>query len=89
MLGAIAICERLTGNPMQWQYGEKKRNGDHIWWSATPGHFKSTIRTGSRNTALNGFSPKPMTDPGPGFAFRDASVKPGRPVPPDRNENGA
>ena len=32
MLEAIAICERLTGRPMNWRYSEDNRAGDHIWW---------------------------------------------------------
>jgi len=32
MLEAIAICERLTGRPMNWSYSEDNRAGDHIWW---------------------------------------------------------
>lgn len=32
MLEAIDICERLTGNKMNWSYSETNRIGDHIWW---------------------------------------------------------
>ncbi len=32
MLEAIAICEQLTGRPMNWSYADENRIGDHIWW---------------------------------------------------------
>ena len=32
MLEAIAVCEKLTGRPMQWSYTDTNRTGDHIWW---------------------------------------------------------
>ena len=41
MLEAIAICERLTGKPVQWQYSETNRIGDHIWWISDTRKFQS------------------------------------------------
>jgi len=41
MLEAIAICERLTGRPMNWAYCEENRAGDHIWWISDIRRFKS------------------------------------------------
>lgn len=32
MLEAVAICEEITGRPLQWTYSETNRTGDHIWW---------------------------------------------------------
>ncbi|MBL9079569.1 MAG: NAD-dependent epimerase/dehydratase family protein [Planctomycetes bacterium] len=32
MREAIAMCEELTGRPMQWSYNATNRAGDHIWW---------------------------------------------------------
>jgi len=41
MLEAIAICERLTGRPMNWSYTEDNRAGDHIWWISDVRKFQS------------------------------------------------
>ncbi len=41
MLEAIAICERLTGRPMNWSYSEDNRAGDHIWWISDVRKFQS------------------------------------------------
>ncbi len=41
MLEAIAICERLTGKPMDWRYSEDNRAGDHIWWVSDVRKFQS------------------------------------------------
>jgi CDP-paratose 2-epimerase len=41
MLEAIALCERLTGRPMNWSYTNQARAGDHIWWISNVGRFKS------------------------------------------------
>jgi CDP-paratose 2-epimerase len=41
MLEAIAICERLTGRPMNWRYSEDNRAGDHIWWVSDVRKFQS------------------------------------------------
>ena len=32
MLEAIALCEEITGTPLNWSYDETNRIGDHIWW---------------------------------------------------------
>ena len=32
MLEAIALCDELTGSPLQWRYDESNRIGDHVWW---------------------------------------------------------
>ncbi len=43
MLEAIALCEGLTGRPLNWSYEETNRVGDHIWWVSDTrkfeGHF--------------------------------------------------
>jgi len=41
MLEAIAICEELTGRPMNWSYIEENRTGDHIWWISDTRRFQS------------------------------------------------
>ena len=41
MLEAIAICEQLTGRPMNWSYAEDNRVGDHIWWVSDVRKFQS------------------------------------------------
>lgn len=32
MMEAIALCEEISGNKMNWSYSEDNRIGDHIWW---------------------------------------------------------
>ena len=41
MLEAIALCEELTGRPMNWSYVEDNRIGDHIWWISDVRRFQS------------------------------------------------
>lgn len=41
MLEAIAIVERMTGRPLNWQYNDKNRAGDHIWWVSDLRRFMS------------------------------------------------
>lgn len=41
MLEAIAICEEITGRPMDWTYVETNRTGDHIWWVSDVSKFCS------------------------------------------------
>jgi CDP-paratose 2-epimerase len=32
VLEAIDLCEQMSGRKLRWQYEEKNRIGDHIWW---------------------------------------------------------
>ena len=32
MLEAIALCEKITQQPLDWSYSEESRVGDHKWW---------------------------------------------------------
>jgi CDP-paratose 2-epimerase len=41
MLEAIAICEALSGRPMNWTYADDNRIGDHIWWISDIRKFQS------------------------------------------------
>ena len=41
MLEAIARCSEIVGKPMDWDYSEKNRLGDHIWWVSDVGKFES------------------------------------------------
>jgi CDP-paratose 2-epimerase len=41
MLEAIAICESITGNKMNYIYSEDNRIGDHIWWISDVYRFKT------------------------------------------------
>lgn len=41
MAEAIDICERITGKPMNYQYSETNRIGDHIWWISDTSKFES------------------------------------------------
>ena len=40
MLEAIQMCEEITGRPMKWNYTEKNRIGDHIWYISDLDKFK-------------------------------------------------
>jgi CDP-paratose 2-epimerase len=40
MLEAIAICEKITDKPMETNYVEKNRRGDHIWWVSDLSKFQ-------------------------------------------------
>ena len=41
MLEAIALCEELTGRPINWSYVDDNRIGDHIWWISDIRRFQS------------------------------------------------
>jgi CDP-paratose 2-epimerase len=41
VLEAIALCEELTGRPMNWSYIDDNRIGDHIWWISDIRRFQS------------------------------------------------
>ena len=40
MLEAIAICEEITGNKMNYTYSDTNRIGDHIWYISDVSKFK-------------------------------------------------
>ncbi|HEV3249444.1 MAG TPA: NAD-dependent epimerase/dehydratase family protein [Puia sp.] len=41
ILEGIAICEKITGNKMNYSYVENNRIGDHIWWISDVSKFKA------------------------------------------------
>ncbi len=41
MAEAIEMCEKITGKPMNYQYTETNRVGDHIWWISDVSKFKA------------------------------------------------
>jgi CDP-paratose 2-epimerase len=41
ILEAIALCEELTGKPMNWSYVDDNRIGDHVWWISDIRRFQS------------------------------------------------
>ena len=41
VLEAIALCEKITGRPMEWAYQDANRAGDHIWWISDTRRFQS------------------------------------------------
>jgi hypothetical protein len=45
MLEAIALCEEIGGNRMQWTYSDQNRKGDHIWWISDVNKFRSHYPT--------------------------------------------
>lgn len=40
MAEAIEMCEAITGKPMNYEYSETNRVGDHIWWISDVSKFK-------------------------------------------------
>lgn len=40
MLEAIAMCEDISGNKLDYEYMEQNRSGDHIWWVSGVSKFK-------------------------------------------------
>lgn len=40
MQEAIVMCEKITGNKMNYSYSETNRNGDHIWYISDVARFK-------------------------------------------------
>lgn len=41
MIEAIEECEQIVGSPLQWEYKDSNRQGDHIWWISDTSHFQS------------------------------------------------
>lgn len=41
MLEAIAMCEKVSGRAMNWEYVPSNRLGDHIWWISDITKFQS------------------------------------------------
>jgi CDP-paratose 2-epimerase len=41
MAEAIEMCEAIAGKPMNYEYSEANRIGDHIWWISDVSKFKS------------------------------------------------
>jgi CDP-paratose 2-epimerase len=41
MAEAIEMCEAITGMPMNYEYSETNRIGDHIWWISDVSKFKA------------------------------------------------
>jgi CDP-paratose 2-epimerase len=41
MIEAIEISEKVTGIPMQWEYKEANRTGDHIWYISDLSKFQA------------------------------------------------
>jgi CDP-paratose 2-epimerase len=39
VLEAIALAEKITGEPMRWSYSDTNRLGDHIWWIGDNARF--------------------------------------------------
>ncbi len=39
VLEAIALCEEISGRPLQWTYHEQNRTGDHMWWISDNSRF--------------------------------------------------
>jgi CDP-paratose 2-epimerase len=40
MAEAIEMCQAITGKPMNYEYSETNRIGDHIWWISDVSKFK-------------------------------------------------
>ena len=40
MVEAIELCEEITARKLDWEYSDKNRTGDHIWWVSDIRKFK-------------------------------------------------
>jgi CDP-paratose 2-epimerase len=40
ILEAIALCEKMTGRPLNWSYNDTPRVGDHVWWISDLAKFR-------------------------------------------------
>ncbi|MBS0210312.1 MAG: NAD-dependent epimerase/dehydratase family protein [Planctomycetes bacterium] len=47
MREAIALCEKISGNRLTWQYQEQNRSGDHIWYVSDVSKFRAHFPTWS------------------------------------------
>ena len=45
MIEAIALCEEIAGEKLEWSYAETNRIGDHIWWVSDVGKFREHFPT--------------------------------------------
>jgi CDP-paratose 2-epimerase len=45
ILEAIDLCQKLTGKKLNYEYIDKNRIGDHIWWISDVSKFKSHYPT--------------------------------------------
>jgi CDP-paratose 2-epimerase len=52
MIEAIAICEKITGNKMNYQYSDQNRSGDHIWYVSDVNKFKAHYPTWTHQYSL-------------------------------------
>jgi CDP-paratose 2-epimerase len=41
MLEAIELCEAISGKPLNWEYADQHRAGDHIWWVSDISRFEN------------------------------------------------
>lgn len=41
MREAIALCEKIAGRRLQWEYVDQERSGDHIWYVSDVGKFRA------------------------------------------------
>lgn len=39
MLEAIALCQEISGNELDWTYSDENRIGDHMWWISDNSKF--------------------------------------------------
>jgi len=40
VLEAISLAEQITDQQMSWDYSDKSRTGDHVWWIGDNGRFE-------------------------------------------------
>lgn len=40
MLEAIEMCQKVSGNKLNWTYADQNRTGDHIWWISDISRFQ-------------------------------------------------
>jgi CDP-paratose 2-epimerase len=39
LIEALGLCEQIVGREVRWQYSDKNRTGDHIWWISDNSRF--------------------------------------------------
>jgi CDP-paratose 2-epimerase len=54
MLEAIEICQRISGNKLNWVMGDTNRMGDHRWWISDLGPFQRDYPTWTPQYGLEG-----------------------------------
>ena len=52
VIEAIKLCEEVAGIPLEWQYSDQARIGDHIWWISSLARFQQDYPEWSQKFSL-------------------------------------